>query len=141
MSLFCIIKSSLFGGQQNAMMDHSQTIVRGAWWKKKLLWKCFAPPPPPSDHKKIQDPLFTMKITGQPHRKACKLNFYWKICGNFFSGPPLQGSKILRAPIFASGPPYKCLWMVPKYCAQSVPKRLFQIESRHDLSTILAKNS
>ena len=62
---------------------------------------------------RLQFPLSAMKITGQPQRKACKLNFYWKICGNFFSGPPLQGSKILRAPLFASGPPYKYLWTVP----------------------------
>ena len=54
--------------------------------------------------KKIQGPLFAMKIMGQPHRKACKLNFYWKIC-NFFQGPSLQGSKILGTPLFASGPP------------------------------------
>ena len=43
-----------------------------------------------------------MKIMGQPHRKTCKLNFQWKICGNFFQGPPLQGSKILRAPFCIS---------------------------------------
>ena len=46
---------------------------------------------PPSDgKKKIQAPLFAMKIMGQPHRKACKLNFQWKICGNFFQGPPYK---------------------------------------------------
>ena len=47
-----------------------------------------------------------MKITGQPHRKACKLNFYWKICGGLFSSP-LQGSKMLRAP-FCIRPPSVC---------------------------------
>ena len=43
-----------------------------------------------------------MKIMGQPHRKACKLHFHRKICGNFFEGPPLQGSTILRAPFLDS---------------------------------------
>ena len=38
-----------------------------------------------------------MNIMGQPHRKACKLNFHWKICGDFVKAP-LQGSKILGAP-------------------------------------------
>ena len=33
-----------------------------------------------------------LKIMSQPHRKACKLNFYWKICGHFFKAP-LQGQK------------------------------------------------
>ena len=32
-----------------------------------------------------------MKITCQHHRKACKLDFYWKICAIFFSGPPDKG--------------------------------------------------
>ena len=51
------------------------------------------PPPPPSDLKKFQGPLFAMKITGQLHRKACKLNFYWKICAIFFQGPLLLGQQ------------------------------------------------
>ena len=54
--------------------------------------------------KKFRAPLFAMKITGQPHGKAYKLNFNGKSVV-IFSGPPLQGSKIFRAPLFASGPP------------------------------------
>ena len=43
----------------------------------------------------IQPPpfFFSMKITDQPHRKACKLFFYWKILV-FFQGPPYKGQKI-----------------------------------------------
>ena len=37
-----------------------------------------------------------------------KLIFYWKICGNFFQGPPYKGQIF-----FASGRPNKCLWTVP----------------------------
>ena len=48
-----------------------------------------------------------MKITGQPHRKACKLNFYWKICSNFIQGPSFKGQKF-EGPPFASGPPNNC---------------------------------
>ena len=47
---------------------------------------------PPSDRKKIQTPFFAMKITGQPHRKACKRNFNGKSVV-FFSGPPHKGQK------------------------------------------------
>ena len=50
-----------------------------------------------------------MKITGQPHREACKLNFNGKSVVIFFSGPPLRGSKILKAPFLHQAPPYKCL--------------------------------
>ena len=61
----------------------------GAWCKKKKknIVNIFASPPL-QIAKKFQGPLFAMNITGQPHWKACKLNFYWKICGNFFQGPP-----------------------------------------------------
>ena len=69
--------------------------------------------PPLQTAKKFQAPLFVMKITGQPHRKACKLNFNGKSVVIFFSGPPLQGSTILRAPFLHQAPPYKCLWTVP----------------------------
>ena len=90
--------------------DRSQTLVRGAWCKKYLSRKFFGAPFKPK--KKIQGPLFAMKITGQPHRKASKLTFTGKFVVIFFR-PPLQGSKILRAPLFTSDPPYKCLWMFP----------------------------
>ena len=67
---------------------------------KNFIMKFFEGPL--SDLKKFQPPLFAMKITGQPHRKACNLNFYWKLC-DFFQGP-LHGSKILRAPFLHQGP-------------------------------------
>ena len=61
---------------------------------------------PPSDRKNISGPpLFAMKITGQPHRKACKLIFYWKICGNFFQGPPYKDQKIFKGPPSCIRPP------------------------------------
>ena len=68
---------------------------------------------PPSDLKKIRGPLFAMKIMSQLHRKACKLNFHWKIC-IFFSRTPLARVKHFKGPLFISGPPNKCLWKVPK---------------------------
>ena len=51
--------------------------------------------PAPSDLKKLQFPpsLFAMKVTGQSHRKACKLNFYWKIFGDFFQGPSYKSQE------------------------------------------------
>ena len=55
--------------------------------------------------KNFRAPLFAMKITGQPHRKACKLNFYWKICGNFFQGPPYKGQKFQGPPFLHQAPP------------------------------------
>ena len=82
--------------------DHSHTLVRGGGWMQKENC-CDFFLAPPRDLKKFQGPPFATKM-GQPHRKACKLNFYWKICGNFFKPPPLQMSKNLRAPLFASGP-------------------------------------
>ena len=51
---------------------------------------------PRSDRKKISPPFFAMQNTGQSHRKACKLNCYWKICGTFRA--TLQGSKFFEGP-------------------------------------------
>ena len=59
---------------------------------------------PRSDHKKISSPLFGIKITGQSHRKACKLNYYWKICGNFIQGPLRSFKNVLRAPFLHQAP-------------------------------------
>ena len=66
---------------------------------------------PPLRPLKISGPLFAMKVMGQPHKKVCKLNFHWKICGNFFQAPSLQSSNLLRSP-FASAlpPPRVCEW-------------------------------
>ena len=59
-------------------------------------------------------PHFCLENYVSTHRKACKLNFYWKICGIFCQGPPLEGSKIVRAPPFLhQPPPHKFLWTVP----------------------------
>ena len=63
----------------NAVRDRSQTLVRGGLMQKIFTAKIFRSPP--SHHKKKkkkkknQGPLFAMKITGQQHRKARKLNF------------------------------------------------------------------
>ena len=51
----------------------TNTCKGGLMQKKLIITKIF--PGPPSDRKKFQGSLFAMKITGQPHRKACKLNF------------------------------------------------------------------
>ena len=86
-------------------------ICKGEAWCKKFLSQKFLPPPLQTS-KNFRASLFAMKITGQPCRKACKLNFHWKICGNFFKAPLIR-FKTLRAPLFASGPLNKWLWMVP----------------------------
>ena len=71
---------------------------------------CKRTPPP---KKKISAPFLPWELWV---RKAYKLNFHWKVCGNFFSRPRLQGSKILsQSPPFCTRPPpNKCLWTVPK---------------------------
>ena len=82
---------------------HSQTLCKGGLMQKIFITKNFQPPP--FRPQTISGPtFFAMKITGQPHRKAGKLNFYKKIWGNFFSRPPLQWSKICKAPLFAPAP-------------------------------------
>ena len=81
----------------------TNTCNRGLM-QKKFIAKIVCPPPF-RPQKNFRGPFLPWKLQVIPHRKACKLNFYWKICGNFFKGPPLQRSKILRAPLFASGPP------------------------------------
>ena len=45
-----------------------------------------------------------MTITGQSHRKACKLNFYREIFSYFFLASSLQGQTILRVPFCISPP-------------------------------------
>ena len=60
--------------------DRSQTLV-GEPDAKISIVKIFRAPPSArkkkkkKKKKKIRAPLFAMKITGQPHRKACRLNF------------------------------------------------------------------
>ena len=87
--------------------DHSQTLLRGGGGggadAKKEYRKNFSPPPLQTV-KKFRPPLFAMKITGQPHRKACKLNFYWKICGIFFRPSPLTKVKDFKGPFSALAP-------------------------------------
>ena len=73
-------------------------LYGGTWCKKIFVPKIFwAHPFRPQ--KISGTPLFAMKITGQPRRKAYKLNFYWKICANFFQGPHYKSQKF-------SGPPF-----------------------------------
>ena len=76
---------------KGVIRDHSQTLVREGLMQKHFIAKIVQGPP--SDPKNFRPaPFFAMKITGQPHSKACKLNFYSKIC-NFFQGPPYKGQK------------------------------------------------
>ena len=88
--------------------DHSHSLVMGDLMQKKILQKLL-PSPPLQTSKHFRAHLFAMKSMGQSHRKAYKLNFYWKICSNFFR-VPLQGSKILRTPFFTPAIPLQvCL--------------------------------
>ena len=87
---------------------------------------------PPSDRKKNSGPPFLpWKLRVNPIEKHVNSIFNGKSVVIFFSGPPLQGSKILRAPLFASGPPYKCLWTVPKWDSETWKIIWFVLISRH----------
>ena len=81
------------------LRDRSQTLVRGRPDAKNCYRKHFSGLPPP-----FRSP----KISGQPQRKAFKTNFNWKICGIFFKAP-LTRIKNFKGPLFATGPPNKCL--------------------------------
>ena len=80
----------------------TNTCKGGPDAKKIVIAKFFGTPFQTS--KNFRASFFAMKITGQPHRKACKLNFYSKICGIFFQGPTLQRSTTLRAPFLHQTP-------------------------------------
>ena len=47
----------------------------GGLMQKKINYRENFSGPPLQTAKNFQGPLFAMKITGQPHRKACNLNF------------------------------------------------------------------
>ena len=66
-------------------------IAKKIWDRKKKLGPPFGP-------QEISGPPFY-----QPHRKACKFNFYWKICGNFFKAS-LTRVKNFKGTLFAPGP-------------------------------------
>ena len=85
--------------------DPSQTLVRGAWCKKKLFRQFFGAPFRPQ--KNFRAPLFATKIMGQPHRRACKTQFFlenfFHTMVNNFKGPSPFG---IRPPlqVFVNGP-------------------------------------
>ena len=97
------------------VMDCSQTLVRGAYAKKKKLSQKFLGPRFETS-KKFRAPFLPWKLQVKPIEKHVN----WNICGKillenlwyFFSRPPLQGPQILRAPFYIR-PPNKCLWAVP----------------------------
>ena len=86
-----------------AFKEPFKNTCKGTWCKKKKYPKKFSEHP--FRPQKISGPFFAMKIMGQPHKKACKLNFNW----DFFSRL-LTRSTNFKAPLFASGPLNKCLW-------------------------------
>ena len=66
--------------------------------------------PPPFQTSKNSDPLLLpWKLQVNPIEKHVNSIFTGKFVVIFFK-TSLQGSKILRAPIFVLGPPNKCLW-------------------------------
>ena len=68
--------------------------------------KHFAPPPF-TPQKKISAPFLPWKLWV---RKACKLNFHWKVCGNFFSRPKI----LSQSPLFCIRP------LLTSVCEQSL---------------------
>ena len=94
--------------------DRSQTLIRGAWCKEYLLQKFFGPPP--SDRKKVSGPPFLpWKLQVNPIEKHVNSIFNGKSVV-IFSGPPLQGSEILRTPFLHQAPPLTsvCEWSLMK---------------------------
>ena len=77
---------------------------KGGWCKKYLSRKFFAPPFQTEKKKKIRATLFAMKLRVNAVEKHINSIFNGKSVVIFFRPPPLQGSKFLRAPLFASGP-------------------------------------
>ena len=120
-------KLSALPGCIGLLRDRSQTLVRGGLMQKIFIAKIF--PQPFRQQKKTKNqgpPPFFMKITGQRRRKAYKLNFKWKICGNFFQAPSLTRVKILKGPLFASGP-------LTSVCEQSLTSvKRFLVKVFHD---------
>ena len=98
--------------------DCSQTLVWGAWCKKNVTAKMFWTSPFHTSKNFSLHPLFAMKITGQPHRKVCKLSFYWKICV-FFQALPLPRFENFKGPLLASSPP------PPSVCEWSLANSAF----------------
>ena len=95
-----------------AFGDRSQTLVRGGLMQKIFIAKIFRPPPP-SDRNKISGPPFLpWKLRVNPIEKHVNSIFNGKSVVIFFRAP-LTRVKNFKGPLFASGPPYKCLWTVP----------------------------
>ena len=67
-------------GHHSLKFDHLGTVhkhSRGVMQKNFIVKNFRAPPFTPQKISAPPGPLCAMKITGEPHRKACKLNFYW----------------------------------------------------------------
>ena len=80
---------------------------KGAWWEKKkptiiakFLLALASDLKKKKKKKKKTFMALLFAMMGEPHTKVCKLNFHLKMCGIFFSRPPLQWSKLLGAPSF-----------------------------------------
>ena len=96
--------------------DRSQTLVRGAWCKKYLSQKFFGPPFRPQ--KTSGPPFSPWKLWVNPIEKHVNSIFNGKSVV-IFSRPPLQGSKILRAP-FCISPP-----LTKSVCERSLNLNIF----------------
>ena len=90
----------------NCFRDRSQTLVRGAWCKKKNYRENFSAAPPPLRPQKISGPppLLPWKLRVNPIEKHVNSIFTGKFVVIFFKAP-LTRVKSIRGPIFASGPP------------------------------------
>ena len=92
--------------------DRSQALVRGAWCKKKKIAKIVRGSLQTA--KKFQaPPLLPWKLWVNPIEKHVNSIFTRKFVVICFR-VPLTRVKNYKGPLFASGPPYKCLWTVPK---------------------------
>ena len=86
-----------------SLRDRSQTLVRGGQMQKIFIAKNFWGPPSDRKKKSGPPPFLPWKLRVNPIEKHVNSIFNGKSVVIFFRSP-LQGSKIFRAPLFASGP-------------------------------------
>ena len=96
------------------LRDRSQTLVRERAWCKKGALKIFDPCKGGSWKKITTD--FLLKVEFTCFSIGLTRNFHGKKGGGALIFLRSEGGprKIFEINIFASGPPYKCLWTVPK---------------------------
>ena len=109
-----IQKLTILERKNGLVLSNTRVPVSGTWsilFAKYLSQKFFRGPP--SDCKKnFRAPFMPWKLRVNPIEKHVNSISNGKSVVIFFRAP-LTRVKNFKGPLFASGPPYKCLWMVP----------------------------